>query len=274
MTRFYLSLFCAVGGAVIAAAYWRVFQKAGIRGWKSIVPVYGMIMLADILERPRYEVFLFFIPGVNVIYHIYWMKTLSRQFGHASGTAAVLFFVPCIGVPIVAYGPFSYRGKLGGRPMQPVVPPNTAVTFAIITVSLLAYFLLVEPLCTIGYSPRLFLTVFRIMSVNIPLTVAMALMLRSGKLDIGSLAGFTLVAWLPGMLTSAYGMNFGIALALCVLLALIVWSAIGYTVEKFNLPGLPVGLVVLVAYGAVVRSQVIPVRTTAWERSAIVSFFV
>lgn len=272
MTRFYLSLFCAVGGAVIAAAYWSIFRKSGIRGWKSIVPVYGMVMLADILERPRYEVLLLFIPGVNVVYHIFWMKALSRQFGHASGTAALLFFVPYIGIPILAYGASTYQGKLGGRPMVPVDPLNTGVTFAIITVSLLAYFLLVEPRFSIGYSPRLFLTVFRIMSVNIPLTVAMALMLRSGKLDIGSLAGFTLVAWLPGMLTSAYGMQFWMALALCVVLALVVWSGIGYAIEKFNLPGLPVGLVVFVAYVAVMRSQVITVRTTAWESSPIVSF--
>ena len=59
-------------------AFWQIFEKAGIPGWKSIIPVYNLLVLFDILGKPRYWFLFLLIPGLHIFIPI-WMTILLGQ---------------------------------------------------------------------------------------------------------------------------------------------------------------------------------------------------
>ena len=65
-----LALLFLIGVAVVVlevVALWRIFTKAGERGWAAIVPVYNLIVLQRIVQRPTWWVFLWFVPGASAV---------------------------------------------------------------------------------------------------------------------------------------------------------------------------------------------------------------
>ncbi len=48
-------------------SFWQVFTKAGEAGWKSLIPIYNMYVLAKIGSQPLWVFVLLFIPAVNII---------------------------------------------------------------------------------------------------------------------------------------------------------------------------------------------------------------
>ena len=47
------------------AGMWKVFEKAGMEGWKGIIPIYNVyLMITEIAKKPAWWIVLLFIPGV------------------------------------------------------------------------------------------------------------------------------------------------------------------------------------------------------------------
>ncbi|WP_233860909.1 signal peptidase I [Tenacibaculum piscium] len=60
---------------------WKLYVKAGKKAWEAAVPVYNAIVLMQIINRPKWWVFLLFIPIVNLLmFPIIWIET-CRSFG-------------------------------------------------------------------------------------------------------------------------------------------------------------------------------------------------
>lgn len=73
---------------VVAIANWKLFEKAGKPGWASLVPVYNMIVLLDIVGYKWYYIFLFFlgvIPLVGWILSALFMISFSFKLAKAYG---------------------------------------------------------------------------------------------------------------------------------------------------------------------------------------------
>ena len=51
-------------------ATWKMFEKAGKPGWASIVPVYNVVVLLDIIGYKWYYIFLFLLGGIPFIGHV------------------------------------------------------------------------------------------------------------------------------------------------------------------------------------------------------------
>lgn len=47
------------------AGLWKIFEKAGEKGWKALVPVYGFYLWLKILKKPWWWLIIFLIPGVG-----------------------------------------------------------------------------------------------------------------------------------------------------------------------------------------------------------------
>jgi hypothetical protein len=81
---------------------WRVFEKAGEEGWKSLIPIYNLCKLLDISGRLWLGIFTFillFTPIIGwIMFLVYWFNTyaeLSRRFGHSSLFAlGLMLFMP------------------------------------------------------------------------------------------------------------------------------------------------------------------------------------
>jgi signal peptidase I len=104
----------------LAAGYWKLFEKAGEKGWKSLIPVYSTVVHLKIIGRPWWWVFYMLIPVVNVFVGVGILIDLLNCFGKTR------FFQHVIGVifsfiylPYIAFNSETkYLGKIEDLPVK------------------------------------------------------------------------------------------------------------------------------------------------------------
>src|ERR1700726_973704 len=64
---------------------WKIYEKAGKPGWAALIPVYTWIVMLEIVGKPIWWIFLFFIPCVNIVFMIWTVNLLSKSFGQTEG---------------------------------------------------------------------------------------------------------------------------------------------------------------------------------------------
>jgi hypothetical protein len=107
------TLFYLVIWVLVIISFWKIFEKAGKKGWESIIPIYNILMLLEIIGKPWWWILLFLIPGVNLIFGIWMFNLLSISFGKTEGFTVGLVLLPFIFLPILAFGDDQYRGPAG-----------------------------------------------------------------------------------------------------------------------------------------------------------------
>lgn len=102
-------------------AMWKVFTKAGEKGWKSIIPIYNIVILFKISGISPWLIFVYFagiIPFVGWIailaLSIYQANSLAKSFGKDVGYTIGLLLLPVIFYMILGLGKAEYIGP-GGK---------------------------------------------------------------------------------------------------------------------------------------------------------------
>ena len=109
-------------GLVVAiiqlAGMWKVFTKAGEKGWKCIIPIYNLVILFRISGLSPWIIFGYLasiIPFVGWIVclgiTIYQCNSLAKSFGKDVGYTIGLLFLPTIFYMILGFGKAEYVGK-------------------------------------------------------------------------------------------------------------------------------------------------------------------
>ena len=98
---------------LMIAAVWKIFDKAGQAGWKSLIPIYGAVVFLRIVGRPAWWCLLLCIPVVNLFLSLALCIDLARAFGKGGGYAAGLAFLTPIFLLMVAFGDAQYQS---GKP--------------------------------------------------------------------------------------------------------------------------------------------------------------
>ncbi|WP_202183005.1 DUF5684 domain-containing protein [Chitinophaga solisilvae] len=94
--------------------HWKVYQKAGYKGWECIIPIYNIYILLKIVGKPWWWLILFCIPFVNIIFAIWTTNLLSLSFGKSTAFTLGLIFLSIIFVAILAFDrTVIYRGPAG-----------------------------------------------------------------------------------------------------------------------------------------------------------------
>lgn len=124
--------------AVTVIAWWKIFKKADQPGWKSIIPFYNGHILYKICWKPAFfwlmlvlavagsvmtgykfssggfETIIYIIGCAFLLLALYidvlHSFKLSKAFGHGTGFAIGLVFLPTIFVLILAFGKSQYIG--------------------------------------------------------------------------------------------------------------------------------------------------------------------
>ena len=78
---------------VMIASTWKIFTKAGQPGWASIIPIYNLIVVLQIVQKPLWWIILCFIPLVNFIIMIIIAIELAKSFGKGGGFAIGLILL-------------------------------------------------------------------------------------------------------------------------------------------------------------------------------------
>ncbi len=89
-------------------AFWQIFEKAGKPGWKSIIPVYNLLVLFDILGKPRYWFLFLLIPGLHIFIPIWMTILLGQRFQQSDLFIMGLFLFGFVFVPVLAFGDSKY----------------------------------------------------------------------------------------------------------------------------------------------------------------------
>ena len=95
---------------LIIASMWKVFAKAGQPGWASIVPIYNMIVMLQIADKPLWWIILYFVPIANIIIPILVSIAIAEKFGKGAGFGIGLALLPVIFYPILAFSDAQYSG--------------------------------------------------------------------------------------------------------------------------------------------------------------------
>jgi hypothetical protein len=110
---FFLALIVQVIGM------WKVFDKAGKPGWAAIVPIYNMMVLAEIGGKDPMYGLLTLIPCVGIIFAIIIFIDVCNKFNLGAGFAIGLILLPYIFFPIMGFGSAQYGGRGGRRRRRP-----------------------------------------------------------------------------------------------------------------------------------------------------------
>lgn len=110
---------------------WKVFEKAGVEGWKAIIPGYNGWVLAEIAGKPGWWGIIGFAGVVpilgwiasiaSLVLYVIICIELSKKFGKDPAFAALLVLVSIVGFAILAFGKATYKGS-AGAPTKPVAP--------------------------------------------------------------------------------------------------------------------------------------------------------
>ena len=106
---------------LMIASVWKIFVKAGKPGWAAIIPIYNIIVLLQVCQKPVWWIILLLIPLVNVIILIILYVALAKVFGKGVGYAIGLLILGIIFIPMLGFGSAQYVG--GGAAPAPVPAP-------------------------------------------------------------------------------------------------------------------------------------------------------
>ncbi len=102
---------------VISVSWWKIFEKAGIEGWKALVPFYNMWILAEIASRPGWlglTMALCAMMGnigilAALVIQIIIYSDLAKAFGKSLPFTIGLIVLPIVFFPIIAFDKSTLR---------------------------------------------------------------------------------------------------------------------------------------------------------------------
>lgn len=94
------------------AGFWKMFEKAGKPGWAAIIPVYNMIIIAEIVGKPIWwGIVAALVPCVNIVFTIWLMNLLMKSFGKEVPLWTILtIFFGFVTIPVIGFGSDKYIG--------------------------------------------------------------------------------------------------------------------------------------------------------------------
>ncbi|WP_461812537.1 DUF5684 domain-containing protein [Faecalimonas sp.] len=94
-------------------ASWKLFEKAGLPGWKGIIPIYNTYCLYQMAfgKGKGWYIICLLVPCVNVILSIVFSVKLANAFNKGVGYAIGLILLNPIFMLLLAFGDARYIGE-------------------------------------------------------------------------------------------------------------------------------------------------------------------
>ena len=96
-------------------AMWKLFTKAGEKGWKSIIPIYNLVTLFKISGLSPWLILVYLLGAIPIvggiiclILLIYQANSLAKAFGKGTGFTVGLVLLAPIFYMILAFGDSKY----------------------------------------------------------------------------------------------------------------------------------------------------------------------
>jgi hypothetical protein len=103
---------------VVVAGLWAMLEKAGLPGWGALIPVYNLYLQIKLANYSGVLLFLYLVPGVNLIVAIFVAFGIARSFDRGPMYGVLFLFVlQPVGFLITGFGSAQYVGE---RPWDPL----------------------------------------------------------------------------------------------------------------------------------------------------------
>ena len=106
---------------LVCVARWKMFKKAGVDGWESLIPVHNVIVEMKLgkLETYWYFLNLIVIFAIGPIVLAFWKNIrLAKAFGKSAAFGVFLLtLLPFIGYPMLGFGKAEYVGEKMDTPV-------------------------------------------------------------------------------------------------------------------------------------------------------------
>lgn len=102
-------------GIFVIICVWKIYTKAGKPGWASIVPIYNILVLLEIVGRPWWFLLLMLVPVVNVVISIMIIFDEAKVFGKGVGFGFGLLLLSPIFNALLAFGDATYKGPIANQ---------------------------------------------------------------------------------------------------------------------------------------------------------------
>jgi len=104
-----LNIIMLVLAVVAVVGMWKVFAKAGIPGWHSLIPFLNTYDMCKIALNDNVGLFTVLSILLPIVF-IYPCLKLAKSFGKGTGFGIVLFLFSFIGFPILGFSDAEYLG--------------------------------------------------------------------------------------------------------------------------------------------------------------------
>lgn len=115
-----VSIVALIVGVLTIIANWKIFTKAGQKGWKCLIPIYNSVILFRIAGLSPWLILVYFasiIPVVGWIavlgITIYLMYNLAKAFGKDGAFTVGLVLLNTIFMMILGFGKAEYQLNKG-----------------------------------------------------------------------------------------------------------------------------------------------------------------
>jgi hypothetical protein len=105
----FVPLFAYIG--FMQGVVWRVFEKAGLHGAGSLIPIYNLLALHEIAGLPLWFLLIWLVPVINFFPMVLLYYGIAKNFGQGLIFGLGLFFFGFILFPVLAFGDFKYEGN-------------------------------------------------------------------------------------------------------------------------------------------------------------------
>ena len=99
---------------LLIVAYWKMFEKAGEAGWKSLIPFYSTYIEFKLFWGKGIMFLLLLVPLVNIVVYIMFCIKIAKSFGKSAVFGALIMIFPNIALLILGFGSAEYLGPNGG----------------------------------------------------------------------------------------------------------------------------------------------------------------
>lgn len=115
LTIYYIIV--SIVAILLIVAQWKIFTKAGEKGWKSIIPIYNLVTLFKIIGLSPWLILVYLLTAIPfvgwiiaIVMEVITAIYLGKSFGKETGFIVGLALLPNIFELILGFGSAEYVG--------------------------------------------------------------------------------------------------------------------------------------------------------------------
>jgi hypothetical protein len=95
---------------LVIAGMWKMFTKAGQKGWLAIIPILNVYVLIRLAGREGWWILLFLIPCVSIVVAFVVYIDVAQRFGKSAAYGVGMVILPFVFIPLLGFGDAEYQG--------------------------------------------------------------------------------------------------------------------------------------------------------------------